>query len=397
MTFKQDLFWKNLPTKKRPHKLNANVHSLVSGTFLQDHLDPFFIFTGTNAIDFDRITKDKKLCNKLQKKNISIFLYEPVSYYFTNNGYTLGYYSEFHNQYNYTKKLRAEELDSIQKFAKKINKIIQVNHCDYQLSSLLQNRYQRLDLQCRDIFLRQAASAFMPSIDADPNSIIKPFWCGNGRYTIHRHIIMCKLAQCPGNYSWFFRSDCNWDMDKNWVEKDIITNDLVKGNDILNQNDFRLDFEAKSVITAHKSGYYMPEGDFSQPNITYKYTFDQCFVAIINETRFAQPTANFSEKVIDAINYGKPFIVAGPPRTIEYIQQFGFKTFSNFWNEDYDQVENHSQRILRIFQLIDYISSLSIIEMREIYKKMLPILEHNRKILKDLPKKTQIINENYSL
>jgi hypothetical protein len=393
MQFIQDLYWDNLPSKiLKSRKYNEYTRQLFTSTFLKSIKEPFFLFTGTNAIDFSFLYKDPKLVKKLSKRKVKFFLYEPVSYYFKNKNFNLGYYSEFHSRHNQSTTLHAEELDCINDLGKKINGIV-LNHSDYGLGSLLQSRYPYITFKCRDIFLRQAAMSFMPNNPVDIPKITKKFWCGNGRYTIHRHIIMCFLADKPGNYSWWFKGNTDWNSVTDWVEN-LPTDYLTKNNRILNNNKWELDFSAPKVNIKEKHHLYLPEGPFSQPNIDYKKTFDECFVCIINETRFAQPTANFSEKIIDAINYRKPFIVVAPPKTLEYIKKFGFKTFDKFWDENYDAIENHSQRMLQIFSVIDNINQKSIDELNEMYMEMLPILDHNRNILKTLPRDNKVIDDN---
>lgn len=393
MEFKQDLFWKNLPSKiLRPTRSKDFIDYLIKHTFLNSIKEPYFIYTGTNLIDFSFLEKDKKIFQKLSKRKIKLFLYEPVSYYFNGENFNLSYYSEFHSKHNKSISLKAEELDCIDRLASKTKGII-VNHSDYGLGKLLGTRYPNITFKCRDIFIRQAALSYMAKNPIPVPKITKKFWCGNGRYTIHRHIVMCFLADKPGNYSWWFKGDTDWNSVVDWVE-DLPIDYLRTNNKILNDNTWELDFSAPKVDIDEKHCLYLPEGPFSQPNIEYKKTFDECFVCIINETRFAQPTANFSEKVIDAINYRKPFIVVAPPKTLEYIKKFGFKTFDEFWSEDYDQIENHSQRMLEIFSLIDKINQKSIQELNDMYYEMLPILDHNRKVLKTLPKDNKVIDDN---
>jgi hypothetical protein len=110
-----------------------------------------------------------------------------------------------------------------------------------------------------------------------------------------------------------------------------------------------------------------PLGDF----------YNDSFCDVINETRFAQHCGNYSEKLYQAIRYKKPFILVAPPYTIEYAKRMGFKTFSDFWDESYDQETNHEKRIIKILNLMNYINSKSINELREIYNQMQPILDHN--------------------
>jgi hypothetical protein len=101
------------------------------------------------------------------------------------------------------------------------------------------------------------------------------------------------------------------------------------------------------------------------------------FVDIINETRFAQPTANFSEKVFQAIQYKKPFIVVGPPKTLEYIRSLGFKTFNDFWDENYDLELHHGERLAKIFDLLEQILNTPLEDLRSMYEEMRSTVEYN--------------------
>jgi hypothetical protein len=79
-----------------------------------------------------------------------------------------------------------------------------------------------------------------------------------------------------------------------------------------------------------------------------------------------------------------PFILVAPPHTLSYLKTFGFKTFSNWWDESYDSEEDHYKRIIKIFDLIDYINLKSLDELKIIYAEMFDVLEHNKEILKNL-------------
>ena len=395
MSFTQGLFWKNLPSKKIKNSSLKIFTHLEQNTFFKKVDAPALLYTGTNNIDFSDLYKDPKLLSKLRKRSPQVFLYEPVSYYIEGSqDHSLGYYSEFHSKHNLSGKVRADELDSIQKFAKDIGTIVTVHSCDYQLNKYVGQHYPNLKLLCNDLFLRQACLSWMPDVVYNRN-ITKPFWCGNGRYTIHRHIIMSYLADKPGNYSWHFKShkdfdSNNWAKVVDWVE-DI---NLKEGSELLDTKSFSLDFKTEPVEVLEKNGHYMPDGPFSSPNINYRKSFLDSFVCIINETRFAQPTGNVSEKVIDAINYANPFILVAPPKSLEMIKKIGIKTFSDFWDESYDQEENHNKRMKMIFNLIDEINEKSVDELNAIYKQMIPILKHNREIIKKYKDVSRPINDS---
>ena len=122
--------------------------------------------------------------------------------------------------------------------------------------------------------------------------------------------------------------------------------------------------------------YFDPsEDDFTPIEKYYK----DIFCDVVTESRFAQPTPNYSEKVHQPMWYRKPFILMAPPGTLKYLHEHGYKTFSEFWDESYDSCTNHEERLYKIFEVIKYIESKSIEELKVMYEDMKPILSHNRK------------------
>jgi hypothetical protein len=67
-----------------------------------------------------------------------------------------------------------------------------------------------------------------------------------------------------------------------------------------------------------------------------------------------------------------------PPGTLKYLHEHGYKTFSDFWDESYDDCTDHEKRLYKIFDVIKYIESKTITELKDIYNDMRPILDHNR-------------------
>ena len=108
------------------------------------------------------------------------------------------------------------------------------------------------------------------------------------------------------------------------------------------------------------------------------------FVDIVTETRFAQACANYSEKVLQPIQYMKPFILLAPPYCLKYLKESGYQTFDQFWDESYDTIEDHGERLKTILELIKSILDKPISELHTLYDQMLPILEHNRKTYLEL-------------
>lgn len=101
------------------------------------------------------------------------------------------------------------------------------------------------------------------------------------------------------------------------------------------------------------------------------------FCRIVTETNFERPYQNFSEKTVDTIRLGKPFVLVAPYRTLALLKELGFKTFDKWWDESYDMQINPEKRLRKIIKVIDKISNLSYTELNQMYKDMQPVLEHN--------------------
>jgi hypothetical protein len=64
------------------------------------------------------------------------------------------------------------------------------------------------------------------------------------------------------------------------------------------------------------------------------------------------------------------------------MREQGLKTFSDFWDESYDEESMHSVRMAKILKLIDYIGSKSLEELEQLRLEMKPILKYNLRLLK---------------
>lgn len=123
---------------------------------------------------------------------------------------------------------------------------------------------------------------------------------------------------------------------------------------------------------------------FVDSNLEYNlaYNFNETlhlntFVNVLTETLFENDTVFLSEKIFKPILGCQPFIVFGNPGIIQELKNIGFKTFSNFWDESYDQELDLSKRLEKIITILKNLAVKSDQELLEMTKQMLPILEHN--------------------
>lgn len=107
------------------------------------------------------------------------------------------------------------------------------------------------------------------------------------------------------------------------------------------------------------------------------FYLDSC-IHLVTETSFHQNELFLSEKILKPILNFQPFIVFGPQYYLKELKRIGFKTFSDFWNEDYDNIEDGKDRYFKIMELVLSLNSKSIDELNEIYKKTKEICIHNK-------------------
>ena len=78
----------------------------------------------------------------------------------------------------------------------------------------------------------------------------------------------------------------------------------------------------------------------------------------------------------------------------------GFKTFNQFWPEDYDDIEDPNMRMQRIATVCQLIGSWNQDQIREFRRQVKPIIEHNYEVLKKptseiaVRKITEIVRSN---
>jgi hypothetical protein len=56
----------------------------------------------------------------------------------------------------------------------------------------------------------------------------------------------------------------------------------------------------------------------------------------------------------------------------------GFKTFSDFWDESYDTIEDNSDRMVAVYSIIKKLIQLNNSEWDTIMEKLFYVLEYNR-------------------
>ena len=223
-------------------------------------------------------------------------------------------------------------------------------------------------------------------------------------WTDHKQTVLdCNLITGPRQYRIYLiyqmyrmnyqhQSFISFDGEYNWRE-DLLKNDQF---DILKKPQKYLDRIPKNKVSYDNWG---KDNKFSnnlmQSRLPLDY-YSQVNYVTVSETLCIENKKHLTEKIFKPIAAGKPFILAGGYKNLEYLRRYGFKSFGNLWNESYDNIVDPNTRLEKIFDLfeeigldrtflykegsIEYINAFKNIEKKLLmFKKAHNIAEQNRK------------------
>jgi len=78
-------------------------------------------------------------------------------------------------------------------------------------------------------------------------------------------------------------------------------------------------------------------------------------IEVVLETLFDDDRLQLTEKSLRPMACAQPFILAATHGSLEYLRSYGFKTFSNIWDESYDQCVDPEERLAKIVNLMQEI------------------------------------------
>lgn len=134
-------------------------------------------------------------------------------------------------------------------------------------------------------------------------------------------------------------------------------------------------------------------------SIVEKYEFNKnCFLNFViegvNEDYFEFEnqkiiTNYISEKAIKALYSPFPFIILGEVNMMNKLNEYGFKTFNEFWDEGYDKFENRLDRFEAAFDILRKICFEDNLKLRQIYNEFKPIFDYNVELADSILEKSR--------
>lgn len=274
--------------------------------------------------------------------------------------------------------------------------------CDYRIKEFLRHKklHPALEIETWDLFLVTTLNQLRsyerkrdPQFHKVPytfdSQVTKKFICPNYRYEGFRELVMGFIKgqsySEDGIASFFHRhSEFSLRNDLPFAPTELEHWDIISSGIQKMQSQLPLTFDTANSKSLDVEGFSIPDADgasnLRQNALLYTH-YNQAFLALVNESRFFTVCGEISEKTFFPIAYMRPFLLFGGPHMLKYLREMGFETFAEYWDESYDLIEDHKQRLEALLKLTHEILSKPLSELQAMLRDMEPKLRRNRRHL----------------
>lgn len=106
--------------------------------------------------------------------------------------------------------------------------------------------------------------------------------------------------------------------------------------------------------------------------------YNKIGIEVVLETLFDDTRQHLTEKILRPIACGRPFILVGTAGSLEYLRNYGFKTFSGLIDESYDSIIDPLLRLEAIVAELTRISLLPSAEKLKLWQDLYAIASYNK-------------------
>lgn len=109
--------------------------------------------------------------------------------------------------------------------------------------------------------------------------------------------------------------------------------------------------------------------------------YQSSLISIVTETNFENNDIFNTEKIFKPMVHRHPFILVGPYKALANLKDMGYKTFSDFWDEGYDDIEDPKERLVKIVETCREIQKWDDAERKKFFYKSMVVTTHNYDLL----------------
>ena len=102
-------------------------------------------------------------------------------------------------------------------------------------------------------------------------------------------------------------------------------------------------------------------------------------IEVVLETLFDDDRLHLTEKSLRPIACRQPFILAATHGSLQYLRDYGFRTFDQVWDESYDKIVDPHARMLAIIDLMKSIRNWTSQQRHEKIHLLHEIVSHNQR------------------
>lgn len=380
----KELFYQNRPWSVIEQKLSQHYRIVGELDFLDVNYDAVGVYRHLASLHRDHYDPDEK---------ILIYHYDTDCYGVAHYGVML---------YNFLQSVRSLNispsvfivLTSHHGLSQEIERYFLTHYHDFDIKNdhmlVFESNYQQL----------QSPPQADP-VDIQVEKISHAYMCLCGQQRAHRMYVLCSLQDQgildQGLCSWHFYKSYK-KITPHWLERKITSLIYRHGKrryglpkyQLLNlvpnywiNEDWPCDNYFKTVFDKH---HHMFQGQrYVHPLIegsadSYRFNLpaiSRSLLYVSVESAFLNQHPYITEKTFKPILMKRPFVLLASVGSLAKLRELGFRTFDNYWNEDYDQDSDPNTRLHKVLAIVNDICKLSVAELQEMCYSMSDVLEYN--------------------
>lgn len=119
--------------------------------------------------------------------------------------------------------------------------------------------------------------------------------------------------------------------------------EYLNKNNLIDRGYVNFSFQKTSTLINELENEYETHMQHTENEI-YKYYRASNFDIIMETTSTGDNRTFVTEKTMRALALGQPFVTYNGPNTLLHLQSLGFQTYGDFWDEDYDKINDPEKR-----------------------------------------------------
>lgn len=278
------------------------------------------------------------------------------------------------------------EFDMIERWCSKHNCKFKIFTNEYHmLEALQQTRYANWAIYPLDTFSLGYCFLNREPWDGLNMDIEHKVNCFTYRWDQHRNLAVSFIHNVFGDQPITHYHDTENVIDKFSFKNSKHYNTLLQGRKSLNSIvpvSVDINNTQKVNMQTHRLPAINAINSISEHSAGLEEYYRNSFVTLACETNYEYPWGQISEKTLDPIKHGSAILLLAGPHSLELLKQWGLKTFSEFWDESYDQELNPIKRMDKVFDILLDIKQQSFNELQQIRKHMRSTLVHNRNVIR---------------